>query len=52
MMFTCLTVGDIEVPDAYSVCSTDFDTRYLQEMDQLKERGKREEYLRDKVHMS
>ena len=37
---------------AYSVRSTDFGTRYLQEVDQLKERGKREEYLRGKLHMS
>ena len=40
------------VPGAYSVRLTDFGTRYLQEMDQLKERGKREEYLRGKLHLS
>ena len=40
------------VPDAYSVRSTDFGTRYLQEWAELKDRGKREEYLRGKLHMS
>ena len=40
------------VPGDYLVRSTDFGTRYLQEVDQLKERGKREEYLRGKLHMS
>ena len=40
------------VPGAYSVRSTDFGTWYLQEVDQLKERGTREEYLRGKLHMS
>ena len=40
------------VPGAYSVRSTDFGMRYLQEWDELKGRGKREEYLRGKLHMS
>ena len=40
------------VPGAYSVRSTDFGTRYLQEWAELKGRGKREEYLRGKLHMS
>ncbi len=40
------------VPGACSVRSTDFGTRYLQDVDQLKEGGKREEYLRGKLHMS
>jgi hypothetical protein len=34
------------------VRSTDFGTRYLQEWDELKGRGKREEYLRGTLHMS
>ena len=40
------------VAGAYSVRSTDFGTRYLQEWDQLTERDKREEYLRGKLHLS
>ena len=40
------------VPGAYSLRSTDFGTRCLQEWSELKERGKREEYLRGKLHMS
>ena len=40
------------VPSAYSVRSTDLGTRDLQEWSELKERGKREEYLRGKLHMS
>ena len=40
------------VAGAYSVRSTDFGTRYLQEWSELKQRGKREEYLRGKLHMS
>ena len=40
------------VPGAYSVLSTDFGTRYLQEWDQLAQRDKRAEYLRDKLNLS
>jgi hypothetical protein len=40
------------VPGAYSVRSTDFGTRYLQEWYDLEKGGKREEYLRGKLHMS
>jgi hypothetical protein len=40
------------VPGACSVRSTDFGTWYLQELYPLKERGKREEYLRGKLHLS
>ena len=40
------------VPGAYSLRSTHFGTRYLQEWHKLTERDKREEYLRGKLHMS
>ena len=40
------------VAGACAVRSTDSGTRYLQELDQLKERGEWEEYLRGKLHMS
>ncbi len=40
------------VAGAYSVRSTDFCTRFWQEWAELKDRGKREEYLRGKLHMS